>query len=76
MTEQEFELVATLLRSRGNVRQAAKAVLLEGVGPAEAARRFDVPHPQSVTNSVARFRKTHTDIETVYRPTLLKAPKG
>ena len=76
MTEQEFELLATLLRSHGNVRQAAKAVLLEGIGPAEAARRFDVLHPQSVTNSVKRFRTTHSDIEAVYRPTPSKTLKG
>lgn len=72
MTEQQFEVLATLLRSRGSVRQAAKAVLVEGIGPADAARRFAVPHPQSVTNSVKRFNKAHKDIEAVYSPTLSK----
>ncbi|GAB2881141.1 hypothetical protein GCM10027277_57810 [Pseudoduganella ginsengisoli] len=69
MKENEFELLATLLRSHGNVRLAAKAVLLEGIGPAEAARRFDILHPQSVTNSHKRFQSTHRKIEAVYRPT-------
>lgn len=50
MTPEQFEALAELLRMRGGASQeAARLVLVDGVAPAEAARRVGI-QPQAVNN--------------------------
>lgn len=67
MTLDEFEVIAKLISSREPTRSAARRVLVDGVAPAEAAREIDVV-PQSVSNTLRRFRSAEASILTVYQP--------
>ncbi|MDH1341528.1 hypothetical protein [Ectopseudomonas oleovorans] len=50
MNAAQFEALAELLRMRGGASQeAARLVLVEGIAPAEAARRTGIK-PQAVNN--------------------------
>lgn len=50
MNAAQFEALAELLRMRGGASQeAARLVLVDGVAPAEAARRVGI-QPQAVNN--------------------------
>ena len=50
MTPEQFDALAELLRMRGGASQeAARLVLVDGVAPAEAARRVGI-QPQAVNN--------------------------
>jgi len=52
MTAEQFEALAELLRMRGGASQeAARLVLVDGVAPAEAARRVRI-QPQAVNNAL------------------------
>ncbi len=52
MNAAQFEALAELLRMRGGASQeAARLVLVEGIAPAEAARRTGIK-PQAVNNAL------------------------
>lgn len=65
MTQAEFTIIAKLLRSREPVKSAAYAVLIDGKSGIEAAELFGVS-PQSVSNTVQRFRYADAEIRRVY----------
>jgi len=67
MTEHEFEVVATLIGSRGPAREGAKLVLVDKWGPADAAREVGVL-PQSISNTVRRIRAGDELIQVAYKP--------
>lgn len=57
MTDAQFAALAELLRLRGGASQeAARLVLVEGLAPAEAARRVETS-PQAVSNVLASCRR-------------------
>lgn len=63
----QFDAIATLIRSREPAKSAARRVLVDGVGPSEAGREFNLTR-QSVSNTVGRFRAAETTILTAYHP--------
>lgn len=63
----QFEAIATLISSREPAKSAARRVLVDGVGPSEAGREFNLSR-QSVSNTVGRFRSAETTILTAYQP--------
>lgn len=57
MTGEQFAALAELLRLRGGASQeAARLVLVEGLAPAEAARRAGTT-PQAASNALASCRR-------------------
>lgn len=67
MTLEQFELLALLLRSRGPTKEAARMVLLSGASGADAARQTGLK-PQSVSNTVQRFRHADSAVREAYSP--------
>src|SRR5690349_21331185 len=67
MTDEEFDVVAGLIGSRGPARDGAKLVLVDGKGPAEAARVIG-GHllPQNVSNTARRIRQAEDKILKAY----------
>lgn len=65
LTAGQFEALAALMGAREPVKSAARAVLVDGQQAAEAARTHDVS-PQSVCNSLRRYRKAQSLIETEF----------
>lgn len=63
----QFEAIAKLISSREPARSAARRVLVDGVGPSEAGREFNLTK-QSVSNTVGRFRAAESTILTAYQP--------
>jgi len=63
----QFEAIATLISSREPARSAARRVLVDGIGPSEAGREYNLSR-QSVSNTVGRFRTAESTILTAYRP--------
>lgn len=59
MRSDEFELIATLIRSRGPARSAARRVLVDGLRNADAAREASID-PQSVHRTAQRI---HSEVE-------------
>lgn len=69
MTNDQFEVVAEIIRAKsGPLKEAARDVLVRGMGPFEAARAHDVDTPQQVSNAVRRIRVTDEKIRRVYLP--------
>lgn len=67
MTNDQFELIAKLIRAKpGPIQEAARAVLVKGAGPTEAARQQGLPTPQQVSNTVRRMRLADAAIRRVY----------
>ncbi len=67
MERAEFDVVAKLISSREPTRSAAQRVLVDGIAPADAAREFDL-RPQSVSNTLRRFRDAEVIILSAYTP--------
>lgn len=65
MTEPEFDLIASLIRSREPAKTGARLVLISKLRNIDAAKEVGV-HINSVTNTVARFRSTHKEITKVF----------
>jgi DNA-directed RNA polymerase specialized sigma24 family protein len=65
MTLDQFEAIAVLISSREPTRSATRRVLVDGITPADAAREFDLK-PQSVSNTLRRFRSAEETILTAY----------
>lgn len=68
---QQFEVIAKLLGMSGLTKSAAKMVLLENEMGVTAARITGLT-PQSVSNTVKRYRDADASIRRAYVP---KAPK-
>ena len=69
MTNQQFELLARLLRSKEPVTTGARLVLLHDVPNAEAARTAGVT-AQSVHRAAKRFAELHEEIFSTYKKSL------
>ena len=67
MRAAQFDAIATLISSREPTKSAARRVLVDGVAPADAAREFDL-RPQSVSNTLRRFRTAEDTILAAYNP--------
>lgn len=67
MTDDEFEVVATLIGSREPARTGAKLVMVSGWGPSDAAREVGLV-PQSISNTVRRIRTADELILVAYKP--------
>ena len=65
MTEEKFELIAELIRSRGPARTAARLVLVSGHANKKAAEKAGCT-AASVSNTVVRFRSTYKKIVAVF----------
>lgn len=65
MTAEQFEALATLLRSRGPSREAARLVLVEGYARKDAAQATGL-EGASVSGAVKRFKKADALINTAY----------
>jgi len=66
MTSAQFEILAQLTRAREPAKTAARAVLLDGITPADAARLTGLS-PQSVSNTVGRYRGFDAAVRDAYR---------
>lgn len=65
MTEEQFILIARLLKSRDPVKSAVRKVIFENTTNASAAKIFGAS-PQSVHRSTKRFTALHADICKVF----------
>lgn len=66
MTADQFDVLARLTRAREPAKTAAGLVLLDGVAPADAARETGLS-PQSVSNTVGRYREFDASVRAAYR---------
>ena len=67
MKAAEFDAIAVLISSREPTKSAARRVLVDGIAPADAAREYDLL-PQSVSNTLRRFRNAEDTILAAYSP--------
>ena len=58
MTDDQFQCLAKLLRSRSNSREAARLVLVEGERACDVARMLGVT-PNLVATSIANYRAAY-----------------
>lgn len=65
MKDLQFDVIAELISSREPTKSAVRRVLVDGITPADAAREFDLT-PQSVSNTLRRFRDADTLIQKAY----------
>lgn len=65
LTPEQFELIATLIRSREPVRSAAYLVLVDGLENRQAIAGKGISD-QSISNTVRRFRDVHKMIHKAY----------
>lgn len=65
LTAEQFDTLAALMGAREPVKSAARAVLVDGKPAVEAARAHGVS-PQSICNSVSRYRKAQAAIEAAF----------
>jgi len=72
MTQQQFDLLARLLRSKEPVTTGARLVLLHHVPNAEAARTAGAT-AQSVHRAAKRFSELHEEIFTTYKKALVSS---
>lgn len=69
MTEEEFELIARLLKSKEPVISGVHQVLFENSTNADAARAIGAT-PQAVHRSTKRFLALHKDICEAFKKSL------
>lgn len=73
LTHSQFDLIAALIQSKLPVKEAARLVLVEGKTNPEARAAVADPankikvSPQSLSNTLGRFRRTHQDIKAAYK---------
>lgn len=66
MNKEVFSFIAQIMRSREPVKTAAAMVLVDGKTGIEAATTTGVS-PNSVSNTVVRFRNLDAEIRRVYK---------
>lgn len=67
MKAAQFDAIAVLISSREPTKSAARRVLVDGLAPADAAREFAL-RPQSVSNTLRRFRSAEDTILAAFTP--------
>lgn len=65
LTPAQFELIAKLIQSKEPAREGARLVLVEGKSNPEAYASAGIS-PQSLSNTLGRYRKAHADICLAY----------
>lgn len=65
LTKKQFDLIAKLIQSKEPPRTAAYLVLVKGRSNQEAIAETGLS-PQSVSNTLGRYRRTHQEILSVY----------
>lgn len=65
MKDVQFDVIAELISSREPTKSAVRRVLVDGLAPADAAREFGIT-PQSVSNTLRRFRDADALIQKAY----------
>jgi hypothetical protein len=65
LTSTQFDLLARLLQSKEPARAGARLVLVEGKSNPEAYALAGIS-PQSLSNTLGRYRKAHVDICKAY----------
>lgn len=65
LTEAQFDLIASLIRSKDPPRTAAFMILVQGTSNREAITRTGLS-PSSVSNTLGRFRLAHKKIIDAY----------
>lgn len=66
LTKKQFDLIASLIRSREPARTAAHLILVRGKSNPEAMEATGLS-ASSVSNTLGRFRVAHEKICKVYR---------
>jgi transposase len=66
LTSTQFDLLARLLQSKEPARSGARLVLVEGKSNPEAYTMAGIS-PQSLSNTLGRYRKAHADICQAYK---------
>jgi len=66
LTQEVFDVIAGLIRSRNPVRTAAMLVLVEGISNQEVSRVTGVS-VASVSNTLTRFRQANEKIKKAYK---------
>lgn len=66
ITPEQFEVLALLTRAREPAKTAARKVLVQGLVPAQVARELGMS-PQSVGNTVGRYREFDAAVKKAYR---------
>lgn len=67
LTQDKFDLIADMIRSRGEIRGAAQRVLVNGM-PNRDVLKIATVSGASLSNALSRFRKYHRRISEVYSP--------
>lgn len=67
LTLEQFNLIAKLIKSRDPAKRGARLVLVEGMSNTEAYTDAGIS-PQSLSNTLGRYRKTKRDIEAAFLP--------
>jgi transposase len=67
LTKKQFDLIASIIRSREQPRRAASMILVDGLSNKDAAAVTGLSS-QSIWNTLNRFRRTHKAILEAYRP--------
>lgn len=65
LTLEQFDLIAKLIQSKEPARTGALLVLVHGKSNGEAYTAAGIS-PQSLSNTLGRYRRTHQDISAVY----------
>lgn len=65
LTKKQFDLIAKLIQSKEPPRTAAFLVLVRGKTNQEAIAATGLS-PQSVSNALRRYRRTHKELLSVY----------
>ena len=63
----QFDAIATLIRSRGPTRQAARLVMVEGMRQCDAARRVGISG-QSLSQTLTSFQKAMALVRIAVEP--------
>ena len=65
MNDEQFELLAGFLRSRGQSREGCRLVLVDGFRQCDAARTLDVS-PTLIAVSLRSYKKAYADIKRLF----------
>lgn len=65
MTNEQFDVIAQLIRSREPTKSAARMVLIDKIANVVAASKWNLK-TQSVANTVARFRAADMLVRRAY----------
>lgn len=65
MNQEQFDFIASLLRSRSKSREGCRLVLIEKMRQCDATKQLDV-EPTLIAKSLAKYRRVHLDIHRLF----------